>query len=152
MSSKTTARKLSRWQHWYRGALPAYWVYLLCMTHFPRLRLKTHVTAADKVAHVVCFALLAFLFWRFAETFRKPAPPWLVWLTLAWLGLYAALDEWTQGFVGRGTDVQDWLADMLGIMAVLAVLEWRRRAKAARAAAIPGRRELLPAQRESTNG
>ncbi|GEM_PF-903436 len=151
MSSKTTARKLSRWQHWYRGALPAYWVYLLCMTHFPRLRLKTHVTAADKVAHVVCFALLAFLFWRFAETFRKPAPPWLVWLTLVWLGLYAALDEWTQGFVGRGTDVQDWLADMLGIMAVLAVLEWRRRAKAARAAAIPGRRELLPAQRESTN-
>jgi VanZ family protein len=151
MSSKTTARKLSRWQHWYRGALPAYWVYLLCMTHFPRLRLKTHVTAADKVAHVVCFALLAFLFWRFAETFRKPAPPWLVWLTLAWLGLYAALDEWTQGFVGRGTDVQDWLADMLGIVAVLAVLEWRRRAKAARAAAIPGRRELLPAQRESTN-
>lgn len=150
MSSKTTAR-LSRWQHWYRGALPAYWVYLLCMTHFPRLRLKTHVTAADKVAHVVCFALLAFLFWRFAETFRKPAPPWLVWLALAWLGLYAALDEWTQSFVGRGTDVQDWLADMLGIMAVLAVLEWRRRAKAARAAAIPGRRELLPAQQESTN-
>jgi VanZ family protein len=95
--------------------------------------------------------LLAFLFWRFAETFRKPAPPWLVWLALAWLGLYAALDEWTQSFVGRGTDVQDWLADMLGIMAVLAVLEWRRRAKAARAAAIPGRRELLPAQQESTN-
>ena len=119
MSSKTTARKLSRWQHWYRGALPAYWVYLVCMTHFPRLRLKTHVTAADKVAHVVCFALLAFLFWRFAETFRKPAPPWLVWLALAWLGLYAALDEWTQSFVAAGRTYRiGWR--MLGIMAVLA--------------------------------
>lgn len=139
MSSTTEARRLSRWQHWYRRALPAYWVYLFCTTHFPKLQIPTRAVGIDKVIHVLCFGVLAFLFWRFAETFRKPAPGWLVWLALVWIGLYAALDEWSQDFVRRGTDALDWTADMLGVAAVLGVLEWRRRVKIARMAAPIGR-------------
>jgi VanZ family protein len=56
-----------------------------------------------------------------------------VWSALAVLVLYAALDEWLQGFIGRSAALTDWLADVLGAVLVLAVLEWRRRA-AARAA------------------
>lgn len=142
MSSTADPRRLSCWQHWYRQVLPAYWVYLFCITHFPKLQITTRVVAVDKIFHVLFFGLLAFLFWRFAETFRKPAPGWLAWLALLWIGLYAAVDEWSQDYVRRGTDAVDWLADMVGVAAVLAVLEWRRRVNAGRAGAAIGEREM----------
>jgi VanZ family protein len=147
MSSTTEVRRPSRWQHWYRRVLPAYWMYLFCITHFPKLQLQTRMVAIDKVLHVLFFGLLAFLFWRFAETFRKPAPGWLVWLALVWIGLYAAADEWSQDFVGRGTDIVDWLADMAGVAGVLAVLEWRRRVNAGRTGVVTADRAMDSAVR-----
>ncbi len=116
----------SAWRHWYRQALPAFWIYLFCITHFPKLRIDVGFHSIDKLLHVAFFGLLAFLFWRFAETFRKPSPR-LAWLALAWIGAYAAADEWLQGYVGRSADIVDWTADMIGVAAMLGVLEWRRR-------------------------
>jgi VanZ family protein len=121
------------WRRWYRRALPAYWVFLFCATHFPRLELPGRVPQSDKLLHFVAYGLLAFLYWRFAEARHRPLSGRFVWSALAVLVLYAALDEWLQGFIGRSAALTDWLADVLGAVLVLAVLEWRRRA-AARAA------------------
>ena len=109
----------STWNHWYRRALPAYWIFLFCATHFPRLRLGGPVAGSDKVLHFSAFALLAFLFWRFAETFRRPLGRPRILLIGFVLMMYAALDEYLQQFVGRGTDFDDFVADMLGIALVL---------------------------------
>lgn len=115
------------WKHWYRRVLPAYWIFVFCATHFPGLQLADRVPASDKLAHTVAFALLAFLFWRFLETFRRPLTARFVGLAAVILTVYAALDEYTQQFVGRGTDPLDWLCNVAGMAAVLIFLEWRRR-------------------------
>ena len=115
------------WKHWYRRAFPAYWIFVFCATHFPGLEIGGGVPASDKVAHTAAFALLAFLFWRFLETFRRPLPPRAVWIMAAILTAYSALDEYTQQFVGRGTDPVDWLCNVGGMGATLVLLEWRRR-------------------------
>jgi VanZ family protein len=115
------------WTSWYRRALPAYWVFLFCLTHFPKLELDVPIRAPDKIAHVGAFGLLAFLFWRFAETLRHPLSNRFAYVAVSSLVGYAAFDEYVQQFVGRSTDIIDWLCDVAGIMAVLAPLEWRRR-------------------------
>lgn len=115
------------WTCWYRRALPAYWLILVCMTHFPKPELPGGHLQSDKGAHFAAFALLALLFWRFFETFQRPLSAKFVWTAGAVLGLYAAADEYTQQFVNRGVQFQDWLANMAGIVAALSVLEWRRR-------------------------
>ncbi len=119
------------WEHWYRRALPAYWLFLFLSTHLPQLTLPG--AGSDKITHVVGFGLLALLFWKFCESFGRPLPDWFVLAAAIVLAAYAALDEWTQQFVGRGTDWQDWLADTVGIGLALGALEWRRRAAGAAA-------------------
>ncbi len=118
------------WTHWYRRALPAYWIFLFCTTHFPGLYLNVGVRDPDKVAHTAAFGLLAFLFWRFAETLRRPLSGRFVWTAVFCLAVYAALDEYTQRYVGRGSNIRDWLFGMGGICTVLAILEWHRRRRA----------------------
>jgi VanZ family protein len=118
------------WNHWYRRALPAYWIFLFCATHFPKLKLGAGAPG-DKSLHGAAFAVLTFLFWRFAETIRRPLPAPFAWLALLILGLYAALDEYLQRFVGRTADLMDWVSNMAGIVIVLGVLEYRRRTRPA---------------------
>ncbi len=118
----------SAWEHWYRRVLPAYWVFLFSATHFPRLELGLDVPESDKLAHLVAFGLLAYLFWKFAESYRRPTPAGFVWRAATCLLAYAAIDEWLQQFVGRSTSLLDYVADAVGIAVVLAWLEWRRRA------------------------
>jgi VanZ family protein len=116
------------WTQWYRMALPAYWISLFALTHFPKLEFNAPISAPDKYAHIGAFGLLAFLFWRFVETIRRPLSGRFVWFAAIWLIGYAAFDEYLQQFVGRTTDLGDWLCDAAGMAVVLAVLEWRRRA------------------------
>jgi len=115
------------WRSWYRRVLPAYWVFLFCVTHFPELQLDVPIRAPDKVAHVGAFGLLAFLFWRFAQTVWYPLSDRFVLAAAGSLLAYAALDEYLQQFVGRSPDLVDWLYDVAGIIVVLGVLEWQRR-------------------------
>lgn len=105
---------------------PAYAVTLTTLTHLPRLDLAGP-RQSDKLGHVLAFGLLAFFFWRFIATFRNPLPGHFAWTSSAFLLVWAAFDEWTQPWVGRSADLYDWLADAAGIVAVSAVLEWRRR-------------------------
>jgi VanZ family protein len=119
--------RAARWAHWYRRVLPAYWIFLFFLTHLPNLELGVRIPRSDKLAHLAAFGLLAFLFWRFCEAGSGTLNRRFVWSAAAGLFAYAALDEWLQQFVGRGTDLADFLADVVGIGCVLAVLEWRRR-------------------------
>lgn len=120
------------WEQWYRRLLPAYWAFLFCATHLPRPELV--VVKGDKRAHVIVFGTLAFLFWKFAESYTRPLSRRFVWVALVAVGLYAALDEYLQQFVNRTTCWEDLLANWLGIVLMLAILETHRRFRARRAA------------------
>ncbi|MCG3128681.1 MAG: hypothetical protein CHACPFDD_03571 [Phycisphaerae bacterium] len=127
------------WQHWYRRAAPAYFVFLCCVTHFPKLSLDLGVRESDKIAHLVAFGVLAFMGWRFWETFGPIRQSRPFWMLLVGLSAYAALDEYLQSFVGRSADVGDWLFDVSGIVVVLAGLEViRRKSRTPRASAASG--------------
>lgn len=110
-----------------RIALPVYWAILFTLTHLPRVRIPGRIPQSDKIAHFVAYALLAWLLWHFVATFRRVMGARTALLLWPVVAVYGALDEWLQSFVGRDMDVRDWLADMAGATAVLALLAWRRR-------------------------
>jgi VanZ family protein len=112
---------------WIRIALPVYWIALVAATHYPRVPMPGEIPQSDKAIHLVAFGLLALLFWRFLASRARPPTAASVWIAALVLGAYATLDEYTQQFVGRHTDLADWAADLAGIACVLAVLELRRR-------------------------
>jgi VanZ family protein len=123
----TDPRFSPAWKSWYRRVFLAYWIFLFCLTHFPGLTIDVPIRAPDKIAHVGAFGLLAFLFWRFAQTVWHPLSDRFVFVALGGLVAYAAVDELLQQFVGRSTDLVDWACDVVGIGVVLGFLEWRRR-------------------------
>src|SRR5262249_39743542 len=99
------------WGRFSRATLPTDWVFFFACTHFPGARLPD-VPSSDKIVHFCVFGLLAFLFWKFFESFTRPLSGRFVWWTLPALAAYAAIDEYLQQFVHRGTDIEDWLANM----------------------------------------
>jgi VanZ family protein len=107
-------------------ALPVYWVLLFVATHYPRVPVPGEIPHGDKLVHFAAFGLLALVFWLFFQV-RRPLGDRFVWASAAILVPYAALDELLQQFVGRHTDVMDFLANTAGIVCVLTVLEVVRR-------------------------
>ena len=93
--------------------LAAYWIALVIGTHLPADQMPNTFSTADKALHIVAYAgltiLLAFTIYRTA-----PIKFWEFYLFFG-LSLFGALDEYTQGFVGRMPDVLDWVADVFGI-------------------------------------
>lgn len=118
---------LSSWKHWYRVALPIYWILLFGATHYPQPRLPALIPQSDKVIHFLAFGLLAFLFWKCVESLDRQLSGRFVWVAFTVLIAYAALDEYLQQFVNRYPSLADWLADLAGIGAVLLGLELQRR-------------------------
>jgi VanZ family protein len=116
----------SRWPF---VVLPVYWVALATLTHYPRVQIPGEVPDGDKLAHFGAFGLLAFLFWQMLAA-RRPLSAASVWIAASILIPYATIDEYTQQFVGRYTDVADWVANVAGIACVLLALEVRRRVRA----------------------
>jgi len=73
----------------------------------------------DKLAHLLWYAVLSSLL-LFALGHRV----W-TWVLVAILLLLAGLDEWHQfALPGRSPDVNDWLADALGVLVGVAIV-WR---------------------------
>lgn len=105
-------------------ALSVYWIALVLATHYPTVQIPGEFSYRDKVVHFGAFALLALLVYRVVATRARAAA---VWLTAVVLVPYAALDEYTQQFVGRDTDLLDWFADVGGIALALAALAIGRR-------------------------
>jgi VanZ family protein len=127
---------------WWRLALPVYWIALAAATHYPRVRIPGELPSSDKILHFAAFAILAFLLWQVLASRARPLTAASVWIVAAIAIPYAAVDEYTQQFVGRYTELADWVANAAGIICVLAVLEIRRRVTAVRAA-----RRSSPARR-----
>jgi VanZ family protein len=115
---------------WIRVALPVYWSALLLATHYPRVRIPGEIPSSDKLVHFLAFGILALLFWRFLTARARPPTAATVWIAAAVLVPYATLDEYTQQFVGRYTDLMDWIANVAGVVSTLAALELRRRLSA----------------------
>lgn len=97
----------------------AYWLLLFIGTHLPPWLDPTPGGNApddhrDKLLHCLAFAGLAFLLCT-AGALRFGFRRRLLALVLVGLMAYAALDEWSQQFVGRDTQEEDWGADVLGI-------------------------------------
>ncbi len=137
MTSGPAPRAAAGWSRWYRRALPAYWVFLFTTTHLPKLSFGEDAPRwTDKAAHVSGYALLAFLVWRFVESFAAPVSSQFAWRVLLLIAVYAAVDEWLQAFVGRGPDVADWAWDMVGSAAALGLMEAQRRRAAAEPAEV----------------
>jgi VanZ family protein len=114
------------WRRWYLRILPAYWIFLFLATHLPGLK-TGGPPQSDKLLHFVAFAILTFLFWRGCEAASRTLGPRFVCFAFPILIAYAGLDEYLQQFVGRGTDLEDFVADVVGIVVTLGILEWQRR-------------------------
>ncbi len=103
--------------------LALYALALAVATHMPGVRVPTKFEYTDKIIHLSAFAGLTVL----VCVALRPRRAWLAGIAL--MG-YAALDEWTQQFAQRNTDVYDWVADTLGIWIALGlvalVTRWRR--------------------------
>lgn len=95
--------------------LGVYWFALFVATHTPlRNDIGGGVPNADKAAHFVAYAGLAFLLSCALYRAQKKAASRTI-TVLAIAALYAIADEATQVFVpNRVADFWDWVADMIG--------------------------------------
>ena len=87
--------------------------------------------AMDKVAHFVEYALFAFLAFRSVSHLNSSMKGvTTVLLSLGFLIVFAALDEYYQQFVpGREPDALDIISDIAGALLVLAILWFRERSR-----------------------
>ena len=107
-TTATPLRTLSRW------ALGAYWVVLFVATHVPGESLPgSTLLDSDKLIHAMAYGVLTAL-----ALFAWPSAP--RWRLAAAMVAYGAIDEVTQDWFGRTTDLYDWYADALGVAAVIA--------------------------------
>ena len=102
--------------------LAVYWIALIIGTHLPPQTLTApDVEISDKTIHLLAYCGLSFLaavVWR--SRFGK-------FKLLAGIGLlvglsaFAAIDEYTQSYVGRSCDFGDWVFDVIGVAIGLVV-------------------------------
>jgi hypothetical protein len=80
---------------------------------------------SDKDLHFQAYLVLTFLV-RFSVkprekvNWRKPHP----WLILFGLSVYSAINEVTQGFIGRSCDAMDLVTNVIGILFSLFLLSF----------------------------
>jgi VanZ family protein len=84
----------------------------------------------DKVAHFIEYALFAFLTFRsFSNIGQRVSLRLALLLSLFFLVIFAAADEYYQHLVGRSADIWDLVADVFGACLVLLLLWLRERSK-----------------------
>jgi VanZ family protein len=99
-----------------------YIVVLFTATHLPTIS-TDHFSMSDKVYHLGGYAVLTMCVlagWELTIGRLEAKHYFAVWLTGT---VYAAFDEITQIPVGRSCDINDWAADVLGI--VLGIVVFR---------------------------
>lgn len=108
-----------------------YWISARPSTPHPGRKVGVSDDLFDYSAHAFTFGLLTILAWR---ALRRPpygtstAATWPIWCSATVAALYAISDEVHQSFVpGRWAKVEDWLADMAGVLLTSILLfAWQR--------------------------
>lgn len=120
-----------------RAATLAYWLVLTTGTHWPRFRPPFQsVFPVDKLLHVGAFGILTLLliwcrpFQRLTVHHRSPDRANLLLSCLFAMAL-AAIDELTQeiAWVNRDATLNDWLADVGGVLLAVIITLWTARRK-----------------------
>ena len=103
--------------------LGIYWPVIFCLTHIPVPQVARQSGMSDKTMHVLAYFVLTFLVWFAVSPYHKARWNGIkVWIVLATVIGYAAVDEYLQGFVGRSVDMQDFIADVFGVVLGLGTL------------------------------
>jgi len=105
------------------GVWLTYWVALFVVLHLPKPPGAGLVSRiGDKVAHFGIYLVLALLGgWVVLRRGRRLDLSWAARWAVVY-AVYAAADELTQPLSNRTCDFRDWLADMTGVAAALALL------------------------------
>lgn len=92
-----------------------------------RLSRVHSVIPLDKVIHFSSYLLLSLMLCAWLWVGRVPVVKQMLLVILLLLG-YSALEEWTQQFTDRITDIMDWYADVagfsLGCLIVWSISRW----------------------------
>ena len=98
-------------KHLNQLALILYCVLIFWLSNQPSVSIPLNLPNFDKVVHAGAYFIMGILAWR-AFTTWLPKP---VFLTIVFCSLYGLSDEWHQSYiVGRYADVFDWVADTVG--------------------------------------
>lgn len=105
-------------------ALPVYWIAIFTATHIRHIPdWMVNNKMSDMTLHFLCYFVLTFLFWTALSPGQKvnwkKLKPWIV--TLIILG-YGVFDEFSQGFVGRGVELKDYIGDFLATVTGMTIL------------------------------
>ena len=103
-----------------RGLLAVYWLLLLVGTHLSWESEPSIALLSDKVLHFAGFAGLALLL-AWMLSFRSELTKTRAVIVVVICGLYGAIDELTQPLSGRSCEFNDWLADLAGAAAGVAM-------------------------------
>lgn len=112
----TAARRLKRIAARARTLAVVYLLLLFIGTHLPSDRVEALATTSDKWLHFAGYAVLTVCVlagWELTIGALEPKHYFAVWLAGT---LYGAFDEVTQTPVGRSADLNDWMADVLGVV------------------------------------
>ncbi len=89
-------------------------VILFVLTHIPHSYLPQGMIYNDKLMHYIAYSVVSFLYGiSFSPNGRKGLLGLLIVAVM--VSILAAIDEYTQQFFGRNTDIQDFYADLYGV-------------------------------------
>jgi VanZ family protein len=110
-----------------RRVLAVYWVLLLISTHTPELGMGEDANQfgmfqVDKGLHVLAFGGLMYLLWRAGLAGERASLLLNALVAVSVAVVYAVVDEYTQGWVGREVSVSDVVAGLIGIVGVFLII------------------------------
>jgi len=114
--------KTGKEQKFFTIILIFYWAGIFIATHIPVPGWARQMGTSDKTMHFFAYMILAILLWL-GRSFAKKAN-WKElrpWLLSAIVAVYGLLDELSQQFMNRSTDMSDFAANMLGLAVAMAI-------------------------------
>ena len=102
------------------ATVACYILVAVCLTHMPKVPAGLE-QGSDKVLHCVGYFLYASLTY-IAIGLSFPRYRWAVLTVVLMFSIWAAMDEITQPYFHRDCDFNDWLADMVGVIAAVSLL------------------------------